>query len=77
MTVSIYPFFSGTTAEDLSLVEAGFFEQHDITIHLGDKAATIDRTNKTVTSAKGCTSHVRQTGIGDRFLSFCTACTRT
>ena len=33
----------GKTAEDLSLVEPGFFEQHGITIHIGDKADKIDR----------------------------------
>ncbi|NOT84188.1 MAG: nitrite reductase large subunit [Methylococcaceae bacterium] len=51
--VHLSSFFSGTTAAELSLVEDGFFEQHGITIHLGDKAATIDRATKTVTSAKG------------------------
>ncbi|MFZ2450959.1 MAG: nitrite reductase large subunit NirB [Methylovulum miyakonense] len=51
--VHLSEFFSGKTAEDLSLVEAGFFENHGITIHLGDRAVTIDREAKTVTSAKG------------------------
>ena len=51
--VHLSEFFSGKTAEDLSLVEVGFFEQHGISIHLGDKAVKIDRTNKTVTSALG------------------------
>ncbi|MGZ8947239.1 MAG: nitrite reductase large subunit NirB, partial [Methylococcaceae bacterium] len=55
--VHLSEFFSGKTAEDLSLVEDGFFADNDITIHLGDKAATIDRDNKTVTSAKGVTIH--------------------
>ena len=53
--VHLSSFFTGTTAEELSLVEDGFFEQHGITIHLGDKAANIDRENKTVTSVKGLT----------------------
>ena len=53
--VHIYEFFSGKTAEDLSLVESGFFEQHDITLHLGDKAAKICRSSKTVVSEKGLT----------------------
>ena len=53
--VHLSEFFSGKTAEDLSLVEEGFFEQHDISIHLGDKAVKIDRANKTVTSALGRT----------------------
>jgi len=51
--VHLSEFFSGKTAEDLSLVEDGFFADHGITIHLGDKAATIDRARQTVTSAKG------------------------
>jgi len=53
--VHLSEFFSGKTAADLSLVEDGFFADNGITIHLGDKAASIDRTNKTVTSAKGVT----------------------
>lgn len=53
--VHLSSYFSGKTAEDLSLVEDGFFEQHGITVHLGDKAAVIDRAAKTVTSAKGVT----------------------
>src|SRR5664280_1262303 len=32
--VHLSAFFSGKTAEDLSLVEPGFFEQHGITIHI-------------------------------------------
>lgn len=51
--VHLSAFFSGKTAEDLSLVESGFFEQHGITIHMGDKAAKICRDSKTVTSKKG------------------------
>ena len=53
--VHLSAFFSGKTAEDLSMVEDGFFEQNGITIHIGDKAAKIDRSNKTVTSEKGVT----------------------
>jgi len=53
--VHLSEFFSGKTAEDLSLVESGFFEQHDITLHLGDKAAKICRSSKTVISEKGLT----------------------
>ncbi|MDD2723122.1 MAG: nitrite reductase large subunit NirB [Methylovulum sp.] len=55
--VHLSEFFAGKTAEDLSLVEAGFFENHGITLHLGDRAATIDREAKTVISAKGVTVH--------------------
>ncbi|MDP2098638.1 MAG: FAD-dependent oxidoreductase [Methylobacter sp.] len=53
--VHLSAFFTGTTAEELSLVEDGFFQRHGITLHLGDKAVSIDRTAKTVTSAKGLT----------------------
>lgn len=51
--VHLSEFFSGKTAEDLSLVDPGFFEQHGITLHLGDKAVSIDRASKTVMSARG------------------------
>ena len=68
--VHLSAFFTGKTAQDLSLVEDGFFEQNGITIHIGDKAAKIDRADKTVTSAKGVTIRLRQAGAGDRFLSF-------
>ena len=53
--VHLSSYFSGKTAKDLSLVEDGFFEQNDINVHLGDKAASIDRAAKTVSSAKGVT----------------------
>ncbi len=53
--VHLSEFFTGKTAADLSLVEDGFFTANGITIHLGDRAATIDRELKTVTSAKGIT----------------------
>lgn len=53
--VHLSAFFTGTTAQELSLVEDGFFERHGITIHIGDKAASIDRAAKTVTSTKGLT----------------------
>src|SRR5690606_21474917 len=46
-------FFSGKTAADLSLVQKGFFAEHGITVHLGDKAVALDRAAKIVTSAKG------------------------
>ena len=53
--VHLSAFFNGASAAELSLVEPGFFEQHGISIHLGDKVSSIDRTGKTVTSAKGLT----------------------
>ena len=51
--VYLSSYFTGATAEDLSLVEDGFFETNNIDIRLGDKAVSINRKNKEVTSAKG------------------------
>jgi nitrite reductase (NADH) large subunit len=55
--VHLSEFFSGKTAEDLSLLDSNFFEQHNITIHIGDKATKICRASKTVVSEKGITIH--------------------
>ncbi|WKJ89127.1 nitrite reductase large subunit NirB [Methylomonas montana] len=51
--VHLSEYFSGKTAADLSLVADGFFEEHGIEIHLGDRAASIDRERKQVTSTNG------------------------
>ncbi|MEN8259246.1 MAG: nitrite reductase large subunit NirB [Pseudomonadota bacterium] len=51
--VRLSAYFSGKTAEDLSLVKPGFFEDNGIAVHIGDKAVSIDRTAKTVHSEKG------------------------
>ncbi|MEU9923268.1 nitrite reductase large subunit NirB [Streptomyces griseoluteus] len=51
--VHLTSWFSGTTAEELSLVPSGFIERHGITLHLGDPATAVDRTARTVTSASG------------------------
>jgi len=53
--VYLSSYFSGKTAEDLSLVKPGFYEQNGITVYLNDKAVDIDRTAKTVTSEAGVT----------------------
>jgi len=53
--VHLTEFFSGKSAEDLSLVEGDFFEKNDIKIYLNDKAVSIDKRNKLITSAKGIT----------------------
>jgi len=53
--VHLSEFFTGKTAADLSLAPEGFFAEHGITLHVGDKAVAIDREAKTVTSAKGVT----------------------
>ena len=51
--VHLSEYFSGKSAEDLSLVESGFFENNNITLHLGDRAVRIDRDKKQVLSQKG------------------------
>ena len=51
--VNLSGFFAGKSAQDLSLVRQGFYEEHGITVHLGDKATAIDRAAKVVTSAQG------------------------
>ena len=51
--VNLSSFFSGKTAGDLSLVEPGFYQENGIEIHIGDKAISINRDKKTVTSANG------------------------
>ncbi len=51
--VNLSGFFADKTAEDLSLVEPNFYQDHHVQIHVGDKAVHIDRDNKKVTSAKG------------------------
>ncbi len=53
--VHLSEFFTGKTAADLALANESFFSDNEITIHLGDRAASIDRVSKTVTSAKGVT----------------------
>jgi nitrite reductase (NADH) large subunit len=51
--VHLSEFFAGRSAEDLSLVEPGFYEQHGVRVLLGDKAVAIDRAAKTVTASGG------------------------
>ncbi|WP_395701672.1 nitrite reductase large subunit NirB [Aquabacterium sp.] len=51
--VHLSDFFSGRTAEDLSLVAPGFFERTGITLRLGTRAAKIERRDNTVTTADG------------------------
>lgn len=53
--VNLSSFFSGKSAGDLSLVEPGFYQDHNVQIYIGDKAVSIDRSQKTVTSANGVT----------------------
>ncbi|NJP12602.1 MAG: nitrite reductase large subunit [Leptolyngbyaceae cyanobacterium RU_5_1] len=51
--VNLSSFFTGKTAGDLSLVEPGFYQENHVRIYIGDKALSLDRNHKTVTSANG------------------------
>lgn len=51
--VQLSAYFSGKTAEDLSLVEPGFYEENDINVMLNSKAESIDREAKKVTATDG------------------------
>ncbi len=53
--VGLSSFFSGTSAEELSLVEPGFYEHVGLQIHIGDAVVAIDRAKQSVQSAKGKT----------------------
>ncbi len=54
--VYLSSYFSGKTADDLSLLsKPDYYQANGITVHLGEKAESIDRDNKTVTSNKGKT----------------------
>jgi nitrite reductase (NADH) large subunit len=53
--VNLSGYFSGKTAADLSLVEPGLYQENGVQIHIGDKAVTVNRDKKTVTSANGLT----------------------
>ena len=48
-------FFTGSTADDLSLVEDRLLERHGITVHLGDPARLDRHRAHTVTSGGGLT----------------------
>ncbi|SEB25613.1 nitrite reductase large subunit NirB [Variovorax sp. YR216] len=51
--VHLSEFFSGKTAEDLTLVESGFFERTGFTLRLAARAVAVERRNNTVTTADG------------------------
>ncbi|MGV3741180.1 MAG: nitrite reductase large subunit NirB [Burkholderiaceae bacterium] len=51
--VHLSEFFSGKTADDLSLVSPGFFDRDNLLLKLNSRAAAIDRASKTVTAASG------------------------
>lgn len=51
--VQLTSFLSGRSANDLSMVQPGFFEEHNIALHVGDRAVEIDRNTKLLHTAKG------------------------
>jgi nitrite reductase (NADH) large subunit len=51
--VHLSSFFSGTSADDLSLVPQGFFERGNLLLRLNTRAVAIDRVAKTVTVRNG------------------------
>ncbi|MFD7873311.1 nitrite reductase large subunit NirB [Streptomyces sp. NPDC059766] len=51
--VALTSYFSGRTAEDLSMTDMGFIREHGIELHIGDPAETIDRPARTVTARSG------------------------
>ncbi|MEA2716156.1 MAG: nitrite reductase large subunit, partial [Actinomycetota bacterium] len=54
--VGLSSFFAGTSAEELSLVQPGFFERFGLSVHVGDAVASIDTKRSTVTSRNGITT---------------------
>lgn len=53
--VHLSAYFSGKTADDLSMAPAQWYADNGITLYLGDPVCSIDRTAKTVTSHLGLT----------------------
>jgi len=51
--VQLSAYFSGKTADDLSVVPGGFFARHGIDLRLNERATAIDREAKVVRSASG------------------------
>ncbi|MCG8383277.1 MAG: nitrite reductase large subunit NirB [Gammaproteobacteria bacterium] len=51
--VHLSSYFSGTSAEELSLVEGDFFDSNEMTLHLNDAVVEIDRENKVIQSQQG------------------------
>ena len=55
--VHLSEFFAGKTAEDLSLVEPGFFDRTGFTLRLAARAVAIERRDNTITTADGEVVH--------------------
>ena len=55
--VHLSEYFSGKSAEDLSMCHPGWYADNNITLHIGDPITEIDRNNKTIHSLKGTIQH--------------------
>src|SRR5262245_66281860 len=51
--VQLSAFFSGKTADDLSVVPPGFMQKHGIDLRLGERAVSIDRARRCVVKSLG------------------------
>lgn len=51
--VRLSQYFTGSTADDLSLVPEGFFDEHGIVLRLGEAATAIDPETRTLTTSTG------------------------
>ncbi|MEU8969018.1 nitrite reductase large subunit NirB [Streptomyces monashensis] len=51
--VALTSYFSGRTAEDLSMTDMAFIDGHGIELYVGDPADAVDRTARTVTARSG------------------------
>ncbi|MEZ5323181.1 MAG: nitrite reductase large subunit NirB [Microthrixaceae bacterium] len=51
--VALSSVFAGRSAEELSMVEEGFFERHGVRCRFGDPVTSIDRRARTVVTASG------------------------
>lgn len=51
--VYLSEYFSGKSAEDLTLASAGWYAENNIALYLGDPVISVDRQNKTIKSFKG------------------------
>src|SRR5688572_16050482 len=49
--VALSSFFTGASAEDLSVVPDRFFDDHRIELRLGESAVAVDRARRTVTTS--------------------------
>jgi nitrite reductase (NADH) large subunit len=54
--VHLSEYFSGKSAEDLTMASSNWYAENNIVLHLGDPINHIDRINKTVHSHHGITA---------------------